>query len=49
MKKMLLGIALILFGNCSSLAAVIGVAYYYIASVFALVGLVLCIKGYREM
>ena len=49
MKKMLLGIALVLFADCIASFAMLDALYFYLASVIAIVGLAFCLKGYREM
>ena len=49
MKKMLLGIAFVLFADCIASFAMLDALYFYLALVIAIVGLVFCLKGYREM
>ena len=49
MKKMLLGIALVLFADCIASFAMLDALYFYLALVIAIAGLAFCLKGYREM
>jgi len=49
MKKMLLGIALILLAGSEPLTMLFGVVYCYFAAVAALTGLIFCVKGYKEL
>jgi len=49
MKRMLLGIALILLAGSQPLTMLFGFVFCYFAAVATLTWLIFCVKGYKEL